>query len=80
MAIQKKPCLVCGRLFKPCSTITEGLNWRRSFCSPECCQEWMRRQTAPEPEPEHIVEEAVEEQPVETVKPTRRVSRKEKDE
>lgn len=94
-AIQKKRCLVCGEFFKPCSTITQGLNWRRLFCSPECCREWMNRQGSPVPEersevvqpeepaaPEVIPESepvAVEEPEQEIVKPVSR-SRKKKTE
>ena len=69
-AIKKKPCLICGKPFKPCSTITAGLNWRRLFCSEECCKEWMRRQNTPLPEnkdarpEEPVVAETVAEEPV----------------
>lgn len=89
--IKKKPCLICGKYFKPCSTITSGLNWRRLFCSEECCREWMRRQNSPMPvekQPEEpVVQEVSEEIPVEepvvveetaqeVVKPARKTRRK----
>ena len=62
MAVQKKRCLICGEFFKPCSTITAGLNWRRLFCSEKCCREWMRRQGTPVPE--ERVESAQQVEPV----------------
>lgn len=70
MAVESKKCLICGTPFKPCSTITEGLNWRRLFCSPECCQEYVRRSVEPvaqqvEPEIATDTEEVV-------VKPSKR--------
>lgn len=79
MAIKSKPCLICGKPFKPCATITDGLNWRRDFCSPECCQEHIRRKEAAKivvVEPEVIVDEVSEE----VVKPSRKSSKKEKTE
>lgn len=77
MAIPSKACLICGKSFKPCCTITNGLNWRRDFCSPECCQEYIRRKEAAKvvvPE----IEEAVEEEII--VKPGRKSSKKDKTE
>ena len=89
MATPLKPCLICGRPFKPCSTYVNGVNWRRTFCSAECYKEWVRRNAVrevkhEEPAPEAPVE-VPEETPVvaeeaepETVKPTRSKIRKKK--
>ena len=64
------------------------MNWRRTFCSPECFEEWLRRQNAGRTVAEPVQEEtAAEEVPVEetpaeeqeNAKPTSRLFRKKKD-
>ena len=37
------PCKHCGKQFRPCPTEIPGIvNWRKSWCSPECYQNSLR--------------------------------------
>lgn len=39
------PCKYCGKEFRVCPTDIPGVvNWRKSWCSPECYQNAMREE------------------------------------
>lgn len=48
MSVVKKHCSVCGKLFTPCATYSEGsvFNYRLFACSPECGQKYIDRVVA----------------------------------
>ena len=43
-------CKHCGKQFRPCPTEIPGIvNWRKSWCSPECYQNALRAEMTIEP-------------------------------
>ena len=66
MRVELKPCLECGKLFKPCATKIDGaVSYKRVWCSKECYLKAMTKPETPQQVQEQgsvFVEE--EEQPI----------------